>query len=153
MTPRLFIVPGWVHYAVYCGVALGALWRGRWRERLVAAAFLLPTPLYILFPIDFHSPRHVVFGVRAVVDDLILLAVCLIGLRGARRYWIVWASAFALVEVANDAFFAIVPSVTLYAFASANIIWSWGVVAALLWAYLTNRREPLDPPLTRSAAR
>lgn len=137
--PRLFIIPAPLNHALALAVVAVAFWKGRWRERLVAVAFVLPLPVHALFPLDrIALPQNLAWCVRSLTDDLVLLAACLIAVRGARRYWVIWTAALALLEVVTDATVLLDPDVTLIAFGSANIIWSWCLAAVVMWASLTN---------------
>jgi hypothetical protein len=80
-------------------------------------------------------------GVRSLVDDLVLLAACLVCLAGARRYWVIWACALALLEVCMDTLAIAATRVPLFACQSANIIWSYLLAAVLVWASLTASRD------------
>jgi hypothetical protein len=142
MTPRLFIVPHEAQWAIQAAVAVSILWKGGWRERLVGLVFLAPTLLYLAFPVHGQESWRLVNGCRSLADDLALLAACLISARRAGRYWVIWAGAFALLGVATDLVFLSMPRVTMMAFWSADLIWSWGVACAVIWGSLANRHRP-----------
>jgi len=112
--PRLFVVPLALSHTMMIAVVVSALWKGQWRERLIALVFAFPSVLYLWLPPG--SLFHLARGPRALIDDLILFAACLICVRGARRYWVIWAAA------------------------SANVMWSWILGGLLIWASFTAPR-------------
>jgi len=119
-------------------VVVSALWKGQWRERLIALVFAFPSVLYLWLPPG--SLFHLARGPRALIDDLILFAACLICVRGARRYWVIWAAAIVLLEVIADVAMLLDPDVTYWAAASANVMWSWILGGLLIWASFTAPR-------------
>lgn len=142
MTPRLFIVPLPLTHAMVFAVLLSAFWKGGWRERLVASVFAAPTALHFL--LGHRAYYRVSSGPWAVALDLALLVACLICVHRARRYWVIWAAALALLEVVGDMTMLLDPKVTYWAAASAGVIFSWILGPLLIWASFTARKVAVE---------
>lgn len=151
---HLFIVPAWFH-ALFCfGIALIAFWKGGPQVRVVAA-----TTLVVGFVAPYFGCFHYFAcpAWRELAGDGLMLAICLACLARAERYWLVWATSFALLSVITD-LLGLVPGVTFWAFASLNWIWLYLLNLAVLWGAweMPRARAPMSPataPTARSAER
>jgi len=139
MTPRVIIVPVAVNAALWVVTALVALWRGGWREKLIALVWAAGGLVVLAFLVG-RPPNRPLFSGASLSTDIPLLIAALVCLRRGRRYWVIGAAAFALLEVITDTIFLVAPSVTEFAFASAHRIWGWALEAVIVWASLTHRR-------------
>lgn len=130
---HLFAIPFWFSFAYVYGVAVVALWKGGWRERAIAFA---PA----LYPMLWRTHGWDGASWRAIVDDSLVLGLCLICAVGAKRYWTLWAASFALLALVSD-LLAYAPHVTRWAWASASLIWSYMIDLAVLWGLWTTARD------------
>lgn len=142
---HLFVIPNWVHWLAACGVAAAALRYGGWAARLLGVVQLLifvqarltcSATLCAFAGATFPSRWH------SLAVDALLFAVCLGCAWRTPRYWVLWASAFALLSVVTDVAWLFVPGVTFWAAVSANIIWWYGAALAVLWGVLGDRGTP-----------
>jgi hypothetical protein len=138
LSPRLFIIPSQAHVALFVSTLLIAWWRGGWRERLIATIAAAQYFAAVTFPAGWGSANHIVRGSRSLIGDLLMLAACVVCVRGARRYWVIWAATFALLSVVTDIAFLLSPTITSFAFISADDIWAWAQAWVVIWAALTN---------------
>jgi hypothetical protein len=131
---HLFVIPSWFISTSFVTLAGFALWRGGRRERIIAVAQAVEMLVSIyVYPVG--ATRSVW---RPVIDDGVILAICLACLVRAERYWIIWACSFALLgEISDLAIFA--TGVTRWAWLSASLAWSYAVAGAVLWGVLTHR--------------
>ena len=81
---------------------------------------------------------------RFLLDDTAILALCLFCALRADRYWVIVASSFALLGVVSD-LAVYIPGVSLWAFMSASLVWSYAVGLAVLWGVLTHRPSQTAP--------
>ena len=117
---HVFIIPVWLNTSFPIAVSLIAIWRRDWRASIVAG-----TPI-ILLAAQYVFIWHPPWLWRALVDDGLEVGVCLACAFGSRRYWTIWASAFATAGWIGD----------LIAFSHLVTPWSAGS-ASLLWSYMT----------------
>jgi hypothetical protein len=137
---QLFIVPPVVNSTITIGTAALAAWRGDWRVRLLAAAMVVAHLLdSFLFPYRLAATPRFALGARVVVEDLAVLAACLLCLRDARGWWVVWATAFAFLLVFTGALFIGFHQIPWLAFASGERIWKYALCATLVWGALADR--------------
>ncbi|MEO8115416.1 MAG: hypothetical protein ABI655_13600 [Phenylobacterium sp.] len=150
---QLFTVPEWVNEAYQVVASAFALWKGGWRERLVAASF---------FAIAFvgygtWQPWRVPAWYWSVVDAIMLAMLVALALRGD-RYWLIWMSSLALLLVVTHLMEPLITGVTGWALASAQMIWWYLSLALLLsaaWSHSRDRGRPSAPAhrSTRSQGR
>ncbi|MEO8115439.1 MAG: hypothetical protein ABI655_13720 [Phenylobacterium sp.] len=72
-----------------------------------------------------------------------MLAVCLACARRADRYWVVWASSFALLNLITDLMGLLIPRVTFWSYEAAGFVWVDLFDAAILsgvWSTARARR-------------
>ena len=131
---HLFTIPPWINYSYFGAVALLALWRGDWRARAICACtgVTLVASAYACHTWACWGPQAPPLMVwRGLAEDLPILVVCLVCVRRAERYWVLWASSFALLSVITD-LLAFVPGVTPWADGSAGIVWAHGLTTTVL---------------------
>jgi hypothetical protein len=125
-----FIVP-----FLWSAIALAAVWRGRWEERVVAMAFavtltiLAAAPRYSGFAhlYEVSASRAGVLGV-----GFAFLAVLLVVALRSERIWPSWAAAFqALIIVSHLAFMMRPDLIEPWAYISSVVIWTWWEIIAL----------------------
>lgn len=133
------MIPGWLNATVAVVVTVVAFWKGGWRERLLASV-IVATVLFVHYGCarwlcwgSNHMPR---LAWRWLLEDLVMLAACLLCVWRAERYWVVWATSLAVLQVAVDILrpFA---GVTPWAAGSAGVIFTYLLQAAILWGALT----------------
>lgn len=109
---------------VSCGYALV---RGRPPERVVALALPLAwTITQLVHSGDFTRPQYGMF----IVDTVLLLLLAGLTMYCGRR-WLAIAAAFQLLSVAGHVSMIMDKQIRSYAYQTAIIIWSYGVVLAL----------------------
>jgi len=118
-----------------------ALWRGDRRARLIAFVFAAQWTVDHFFPIPWIAATRMERGARDLTGDLVALGVCLVALRGARRYWVALVCGLALLCVAVDVVFLMTPGMSAYTFVRADILISFVQSAVLIWASLTEHRR------------
>jgi hypothetical protein len=96
--------------------------------------------LYLAFPFDWTRGTPLRWGLQDLAGDVVTLAVCLACAHGARGYWIVWVSAFSLLNVVTDLLYIEFRTVTAFAWLSADYIWGYGQCVGLLWGAFTEGR-------------
>jgi len=131
---HLFTIPPWINYSYIGAVTLLALWRGDRRARAISACTGLSVAAgaYVCHTWSCWgagSPPLMVW--RGLWEDVPVLIVCLACVWRAERYWVLWASSFALLGVTTD-LLAFVPGVTPWADGSAGIVWAHGLITAVL---------------------
>lgn len=142
-----FIVP-----FLWSAIALAAVWRGRWEERVVAMAFAVTLAILSAAP-RYHGFAHLydVAGSRVGVlgVGLAFLAVLLVVALRSRRMWASWAAALQmLIIVSHLAFMARPDVIESWAYISSVVIWTWWEIIALsfgvadAWAEGAVRRPP-----------
>lgn len=93
----------------------------------------------------FGPERPPVLAWRATGCDVVVLAVCLACAWRAERYWVLWATSFAVLPLVTDGV-ALIPGVTLWANGSAGLVWAYGSVAAAMVGIWQASREGADAP-------
>jgi len=115
-------------------VAAFAIWAGRWPERAVGTTVMVvflseyPQPLLATFP-SWLGPA----------GDVVVLIVCVTCALRSDRYWTIAASAFALLALVTQVLHHVLGG-GLWAFLSAELVWSIMIVAALLVGALSAAR-------------
>jgi hypothetical protein len=141
---HLFIIPGWFTSSLFAALAALAIWRGGWRESVVAVALTVEMVVSTALcrTATCRLGPHALWAAevlwRPAFDDGLILLVCLACMVRSDRYWSIWACSFALLgEISDLTIFA--PGVTHWAWSSASLVWSYAVAAAVLWGVLTHR--------------
>jgi hypothetical protein len=152
------VIPPWVNVAATVSATSVTLWLGGWRERTLAA-FILVTffPAYGMAAIDLYMGRpqwHPPYGFYWAVD-MVELAICLAFALTSNRYWTIWASSLCLLGPATRLVRQSFPGVTPYAYASAQIIWFYLLLAVLVGGAWEARRfhSGAGPSISSRAAR
>jgi len=145
VTPRLFVVPAALNAAISVAPLVLAFWRGGWRERLVAALWVGGYLINELQRIGLGPQDRVSRGFRDVAEDVVLLAGCGFCLLRARHYWVVWATALALLSVVTDILYLARPEVTSLVHIYADDIWGYALDAAIVWGVFSARRRDAAP--------
>jgi hypothetical protein len=138
---HLFVIPDWFTHLAALILALAALWKGAWRERLIAWTQVVVNAIshYVCsVAICLFQPDQVYF--YAIGSDVILVATCLATAVRGDRYWTIWASSFALLALICD-LLAFLPGITTWSWNSASFIWSYLMSAAVLWGVWTTARD------------
>lgn len=120
-------LPTWVGIAIGWSVAGFALWKGGWSERSVAIGFLaawLISPLVRLG--GWNGPAWT----GLTVDGGLLALLLFVALR-TRRYWPLFAAAFELLSVLTHIARLVDPGVRAWAYATADAIWTYLLLAVL----------------------
>jgi hypothetical protein len=114
-------------------VAAVAFWRGGRCERAMAAwqAVLTFTGAF-----DLWRAMH---GLHGFPGDLICLAACLTCVLHGRGYWAIWACATTVLSIVTDLIYFTVPGIGLWAFMSAEWVYSYALTTAILWGAITYR--------------
>jgi hypothetical protein len=123
---HLFTIPQWAMVAYGVGGSLYALRRGGPPQRAVAAAVVVGIATECGAPTYWTIPDG-----YSLTWDTVVLATCVICALRSDRYWTIAASSFALLEVVTD-LMGFVPGVSLWAYLSADRVWTILLVASLL---------------------
>jgi hypothetical protein len=117
-------------------LAMGAAaaWRGGPTERRFAAVQLT----FVLDP-DFAFWRAPLAWHGAPADVIVLAAGLTCVIRG-RSYWTIWACAVAVLNIVSDIIYAVVPGVSLWAYLSAELVYSYAMTLIVLWGSITHRK-------------
>jgi hypothetical protein len=149
---HLFLMPFWVTQLWLGAVTVLALWRGGWRERVVAVAFqpfswglVLLAGRFICSDFCCLAGPHPLKPWLSLINDLVLFAACAWSAWRADRYWIIWAGALAWLSVLTDALAIAMPGMTEWAYSSADLVWAYLFGAALLWGAVGARRRGAGP--------
>jgi len=134
-------IPAWLGIAVGWTVAAFALWKGGRAERLVAAGFLVA---WLASPILRRGGWEGPAWTGLAVDGLFLALLLWVALR-SRRYWPLFAAGFELLSVATHLARLIDPGVRAWAYATADAIWTYLLLAALSFGVYRRWREPAQP--------
>ncbi|MEO8115438.1 MAG: hypothetical protein ABI655_13715 [Phenylobacterium sp.] len=133
----------WFTVTFFCSVALIAFWEGGWRERAIASGQVLVIALghHACHTWQCWGPgRPPLMVLRPLIDDAFLLAICLVCAHRADRYWVLWASAFALLCVVTDLVGLFPSRLTQWAVASGSVIWNYLLVVMILVGVWTSAR-------------
>lgn len=132
---QLFYIPFWFTLGFVCLGAVAAFWKGDWRAQAIASSQVVGFVLgeYICRTWTCWGPtRAPIMAWRGTAADLVTLTICLACAYRADRYWVLWASAFAVLTVATDLTGALLPGVTPWAIGSAGIVWAYLLNATIL---------------------
>lgn len=139
---HLFVIPDWINWSTTLLVPALAFWKGAWREKLLAAtslgAALFSTSLCHLWPC-WQGP-HPLWISGALVEDVVQLAACLVCVRRATSYWVIWVSALTLLCFISD-LMSLMPVVSYWTYRSTNLILAYLVDGLILWGVWTTQRE------------
>lgn len=132
---HLFVIPHWVNFSYLGATLLFALWRGDWAARTIAAGLCLSifSEAYVCHTWTCFAPGQPPLPPwRVEVGfDILNLAICLACAWRARRYWILWATSFALLNVLID-LGAFVPNLSPWAYGSAGVVWTYSQATVVL---------------------
>lgn len=140
---HLFVVPIWFNLTFVSLVTLAAFVWGGWRERLVAsvvcARWYIATAAY-LWPswVPFDPPPT---EWRVAVSGVAIAMACLVGAVRGRSYWLIWASAFAILNVITDLPEVFHLGISHWASRSAARIWLYLMGAMILWGAWASHAE------------
>lgn len=131
---HLFVAPPWLVFGLIVAGAAVAEWRGGWAEKAVARAHLASVLLTrtlcsVVVCFGPEGPRP---AWRPVVLDVAVLAVCLVVARRAKRYWVLVASSFAVLNVVTTLMGWAGLGVSWWAWTSADIIWHYALALTVL---------------------
>jgi hypothetical protein len=115
---------GWSLTAAVCG---SAFWRGTPEERIAAGAVLFSAGL-TLATRDW-SWTGTQWG--AFACDVVLFGILTALALRSTRYWPLFAAGFQLLAVATHFGEIVDPGVRAWAYASAQILWTWFVLLAI----------------------
>ena len=127
-----------IGYGVYAGVCTLAILAGGRPERLAAALLIT---LQVLTTLLQPPPGHMgdlALGLF-VLDVAFFLGLCRL-LDVYRRRWLVWAAALQGLAIATHFARWLDPSVGRWGYATADVLWGYGVLATLLAACLERLR-------------
>jgi hypothetical protein len=104
-----------------------ALARGRWPERIAAAAIAVDWIGSAVFQDRrlHHHGQPVMFAL-----DIFQAAVLLGLAAGCRRVWVLWAAALASLLVATHLVFMVNPAFGQWSYLTVTYVWSFGLLAA-----------------------
>lgn len=145
---HLFIIPHWLHHAAELVLMAAAFWRGAWRSRLLASAmFTVGMAQHVIYALaqsySPYTPTHLVGSSL----DLANLAACLICLRTADRYWVICVASLNLIAAATQVLWLLDPHLSAWAVGSADVIWTYLLIAAIAWGVVA---EPREEPWVRA---
>lgn len=129
-------------------VCVLAVWRGRDDERLAAAGNLASWAISLVV---FKSQSSETQWQVMAVDVALLMLYVWLAMR-SRRFWPLFASAFALLIVATHMAHALDTGVSGWAYLTAALIWSYLALFAIgygAWTapyYDTGSPDPTDAP-------
>jgi hypothetical protein len=107
-------------------VCVLALWRGRFDERSAAFCYLVDWLLTRLAYIVSGQAEVVVLG----IDTALLGALLWIALR-TRRFWPLFSAAFQLLAILTHLARLADTNVSLWAYLTAELVWSYLVIGAI----------------------
>ncbi|MEO8112945.1 MAG: hypothetical protein ABI655_01095 [Phenylobacterium sp.] len=128
---HLFVIPVWITHLVLSAVCLLAFWRGCGSARAIAAVQQADVALHGAWSLSALPTSYPQAAWFSSGYDAVMLVVCLACARRAQRYWVIWASVFALLSVVTD-LALLAPQVTGWAWASASVIWCYLFNVAIL---------------------
>jgi hypothetical protein len=105
-----------------------AVWRGRFPERISALAILLAwISTQIMNTHDWTEPQYTIF----VVDTVLLVILIGLALLSGRR-WLMVATAFHVLTVADHVATMMDIHIRSYAYLTALVIWGYAVIVAMM---------------------
>ena len=134
-------MPVWIGIAFGWAVAICAMWKGGWSERVAAAAFLIAWVATSL------ARDHRWIGPQwggFVIDILFLAALLFVAFR-SRRYWPLFAAGFQLLAVLTHLARIIDPNVHNWAYITAGVIWTYLTLFSIALGTYNRWREPGQP--------
>ncbi|MEO8115417.1 MAG: hypothetical protein ABI655_13605 [Phenylobacterium sp.] len=132
---QLFTIPPWINVAVAASVLSLVLWKGGWRERLLAATLMVTfLGSYGVQAVGLYAGRQPwrIPGWYGLGGDLVVLAICLTVALSSGRYWTIWASSLALLILVTHLLRPFATGVTMWAYQSAQLVWLYLLLAVLL---------------------
>ncbi|HSV02293.1 MAG TPA: hypothetical protein VLI41_03725 [Phenylobacterium sp.] len=141
-------IPAWLGIAVGWTVAALALWKGGRAERLAALGFLVA---WLASPLLRHGGWEGPAWTGLLVDGLFLALLLWIALSSG-RYWPLFAAAFELLSVFTHLARLIDPGVRAWAYATADAIWTYLLLAALCAGVVSRWRKAAQPIAAADAA-
>ncbi|THD77077.1 MAG: hypothetical protein E7812_14060 [Phenylobacterium sp.] len=147
---HLFVIPAWINFVLVSATTALAIWKGGWRERVIAGVQQLQMFRSYVLCETWSCPAW-----SALADDGVMLAACVACALRGDRYWTIPASSFALLAVITD-LLAARPDLSLWVRASADLVWMYLLSAAILWGVWSSARAraraaaaPPLPPVRR----
>jgi hypothetical protein len=142
---HLFVLPLWAGGLFSILVTTLAVVWGRWRESAMAVAWALTGYWVPILIREFLCAHWCLSGPSgravSVIPGLVMLAICVLGLRFARGYWTLWVGSLVLISVLTDLIAVSVPGVTVWAVGTADLVWWWLMGAVIVWGALGSARE------------
>ncbi|RAK57384.1 hypothetical protein [Phenylobacterium deserti] len=132
-----YVLTPWISWTLFVLVVAGAILRGGLEERLAAGALMLSLALSIIF----RDPTYSGLQWGAFAGDLVLLGVLLFLVLRSARFWPIWAAGFQLLGVLTHLGRVLDPKVQPWAYASAQVIWTWALTVAVGVGVLAKWRE------------
>jgi hypothetical protein len=131
---HLVPIPYWFNVSVVTAVTVLALWKGRWPEQVIGASqfglFLFGHVVCRTWQC-WGAGRDPIMVWRGTATDGVLFAICLACALRAERYWVIWASATALLCFVTSAM-GVSAGFSRWAYGSANVIFMYGLNVAIL---------------------
>ena len=114
-------------------MALLAWWKGDWRARAITTCQVAIIAWgYYCFYGPYRGNPWAQPRWQFLAEDIVLLAICLASTLRAKRYWPLWASSFALLDLVTDVTMLVVPSLTPWAGVAASHVWKYLLSGAVL---------------------
>ena len=142
-------LPPWIWPSAVIGSGALALLRGREEERL--AAFTLLASWAVTMVVYRAGSEGTQWGIFVV--DIVQLGVFLWLAVKSRRFWPLFVAAFGLLQVLTHGAKALDTGVSAWAYLTAQIIWSYLIVFAIVYASWTapyaevgSEGAPIDVP-------
>lgn len=132
---HLFNIPVWIGLT-YTAIATLLAFVGRdWRARAIAAcqaASVIDVDVFCDAWACHTRTLQWLNVSRMAIEDLVTLAVCVVCLVRAKRYWVLWATSFVVLITITDALLAFDAHVSQWAGASAIVVWNYALNTAIL---------------------
>ena len=119
---------------------VGALWIGRWPERVTAIAYAANWIGSALW--EDRRPRHHGQPVWLAVD-LALLLILLVLTVSCRRTWVLWMAACSLLVVLTHVMGSLEPRFGQWTYITAYYIWSVGALLSFSAGVVFEGRKPV----------
>jgi len=115
-----YALPAWYGTGLLLLICGAALWKGRSEERVVASAMLLAAlGTYVLRDPRWSGPQWTSFA----IDVAFLVVLVVISLR-TKRYWPITMAAFQLLAVVIHTARMLDPTLSAWAYATAEVIFT-----------------------------